>query len=61
MPGLGEQETRNVAAKLRVKLKHDLDLPVSVGELLGERPLTELASHLHARVSSARPAEVLAS
>jgi acyl transferase domain-containing protein len=50
-----------LAAKLRVKLKHDLNLPVSVGELLGERPLTELASQLHARVGGARPAEVLAS
>jgi acyl transferase domain-containing protein len=50
-----------LAAKLRTKLKQDLNLLVSVGELLGERPLTELASQLHARVNGGRPSEVLAS
>jgi acyl transferase domain-containing protein len=38
-----------LAAKLRSRLKQDLDLHVPVGELLGERSLMELAGRLHDR------------
>ncbi len=54
-----------LAAKLRARLKQDLDLHVPVGELLGERSLTELAGRLHDRVTNRagrrQSAEVLAS
>jgi acyl transferase domain-containing protein len=54
-----------LAAKLRARLKQDLDLQVPIGELLGDGSLTELATRLHARFASRsgrhQLAEVLAS
>jgi acyl transferase domain-containing protein len=51
-----------LAAKLRTRLKHDLDLHVPVGDLLGGRSLVELAGQLHDRAARLdRHAEVLTS
>jgi acyl carrier protein len=44
-----------LAARLRMRLKQDLDLQVPLEELLDDRPLIELAEHLRSRAARPEP------